>query len=346
MQIFSDNENLQYSGRIDFDNPKEPVFVYAASYVKMNFTGSTLKVRISNQKQYWTNYVGYILDGEQGKIALSDESGEKLYVIAENMKNEKHELMLFKRMDSCHIFTLHGFEVEEGATLFPVEEKPNRRIEVFGDSVSCGEVSEAVEYVGKEDPKHDGEYSNSWYSYSWMTARKLGAELHDTSQGGIALLDGTGWFLAPDYLGVESCYDKIEYNTAFGTVKQWDFKKYQPQVVIVAIGQNDNHPTDEMAIDYHSEKSRHWRKRYQDFIEKLMQLYPKSQVILTTTILCHDKSWDEAIEEVCEKINNPRVHHFLYKRNGCGTPGHIRIPEAEEMSEELSAYIESLGDIW
>ena len=201
---------------------------------------------------------------------------------------------------------------------------------MFGDSVSCGEVSEAVEYVGKEDPKHDGEYSNSWYSYSWMTARKLGAELHDTSQGGIALLDGTGWFLAPDYLGVESCYDKIEYNTAFGTVKQWDFRKYQPQVVIVAIGQNDNHPTDEMAIDYHSEKSKHWRKRYQDFIEKLMQLYPKSQVILTTTILCHDKSWDEAIEEVCEKINNPRVHHFLYKRNGCGTPGHIRIPEAGE----------------
>ena len=152
MQIFSDNENLQYSGRIDFDNPKEPVFVYAASYVKMNFTGSTLKVRISNQKQYWTNYVGYILDGEQGKITLSDEPGEKLYVIAENMKKEKHELMLFKRMDSCHIFTLHGFEVEEDATLFPVEEKPNRSIEVFGDSVSCGEVSEAVEYVGKEDP--------------------------------------------------------------------------------------------------------------------------------------------------------------------------------------------------
>lgn len=26
--------------------------------------------------------------------------------------------------------------------------------------------------------------------------------------------------------------------------------------------------------------------------------------------------------------------------------GHIRIPEAEEMAEELSAYINSLGDIW
>ena len=41
------------------------------------------------------------------------------------------------------------------------------------------------------------------------------------------------------------------------------------------------------------------------------------------------------------------MHHYMYKRNGAGTPGHLRIPEAEEMAEELTAYIESLGDgIW
>lgn len=34
-------------------------------------------------------------------------------------------------------------------------------------------------------------------------------------------------------------------------------------------------------------------------------------------------------------------------KNGSGTPGHIRIPEAEQMSDELAAYISSLGDeIW
>jgi len=50
---------------------------------------------------------------------------------------------------------------------------------------------------------------------------------------------------------------------------------------------------------------------------------------------------------VCGQIASERVHHFLYRRNGSGTPGHIRIPEAEEMSEELAFYIRSLGDeIW
>ena len=43
---------------------------------------------------------------------------------------------------------------------------PERRIKVYGDSVSAGEVSEAVDYTRKEDPEHNGEYSNSWYSYA------------------------------------------------------------------------------------------------------------------------------------------------------------------------------------
>ena len=71
------------------------------------------------------------------------------------------------------------------------------------------------------------------------------------------------------------------------------------------------------------------------------------QIILATTILCHDKSWDRSIDEVCTRIGSERVHHFLYTKNGSGTPGHIRIPEAEQMSDELAAYINSLGDaVW
>ena len=138
-------------------------------------------------------------------------------------------------MDSCHIVTLLGFELGSDAKVLTPAPLPSRKIEVFGDSVSCGEVSEAVDYAGKPDPEHDGEYSNSWYSYAWMTARNLHAQLHDTSQGGIALLDKTGWFMAPDYLGIESCYDKIEYQPELSEVKPWDFSRYTPDVVIFCI---------------------------------------------------------------------------------------------------------------
>lgn len=36
------------------------------------------------------------------------------------------------------------------------------------------------------------------------------------------------------------------------------------------------------------------------------------------------------------------ITQYLFQRNGAGTPGHLRICEAEEMAAELAAYLESL----
>ena len=345
MRVEADNPLLQYCGRIDFSEPKAPVMVYACTSIKMAFTGTSVKVFMDNSHCCYDNYMGYLIDGEMGKFLLSDEPGEKSYVIAEGLSDGTHELLLYKRQDAGHYVSFLGFDID-GDILEP-SARTERRMEFFGDSVSCGEVSEALDYVGKPDPPHNGEFSNSYYSYAWMTARKLGAEIHDTSQGGIALLSGTGYFAEPFYVGVEECYDKIQYNPLLGRTKYWDFSKYIPHVVVVAIGQNDSHPEDYMATDFQGKKAERWRAHYETLVRRLMSLYPKAQIILATTILGHDPLWDVAIDKVCTKINNKRVHHFLYKRNGVGTPGHVRIPEAEEMSDELTAYINSLGEeIW
>lgn len=346
MFIFADNPLLQYSGRIDFENKKKPVFVYPASFVRFRFTGKLLKIQVENKNMYWENYLGYILDGEQNKILLSDSKAQWFEIPIENDK-EEHEFLLFKRQDSCHVFTFYGLELEEGGQLLKADAMPERRIEVYGDSVSAGEVSEAIEFVGKPDPVHNGEYSNSWYSYAWMTARKLNAQIHNIAQGGIALLDATGWFYEPNYIGMEQVYDKIKYHPDLGKIENWDFLLYRPHVVIVAIGQNDSNPEDYMASDPEGEKTEKWKRHYKQFLLRLREIYPKAVIIPTTTILVHSPNWDEAIKAVCKELNDKNIHHFLYKRNGVGTPGHIRISEAEEMSEELSAFILSLGDeIW
>jgi hypothetical protein len=125
----------------------------------------------------------------------------------------------------------------------------------------------------------------------------------------------------------------------------WNFARYTPHVVVIAIGQNDANPENYMGND--EEKSKKWKDGYKKFIETLREKYPKAQFILTTTILCHSKEWDDAIDEVAKSFNDKKVQHFLYTNNGTGTPGHIRKPEAEVMSDELSAFINSLGEeIW
>lgn len=347
MRIDADDSRLTYSGRIDWDDAKAPVLVYAATYVSIRFRGTCVKAYMDNARNCYFNFMGIIVDGVESRVELQEDVHE--YVLCEGLSDTEHELMLFKRQDAAHYVTFRGFELEDTAEVLQAAALPQRRIEVYGDSVSCGEVCECLDYVGKSDPEgHEGIYSNSYYSYSWLTARKLNAELHDTSQGGIALFDKTGWFNGPDdFRGVESCYDKIQYNPFFGYTKPWDFSKWQPHVVVIAIGQNDANPVNIMADDYDGAAADKWRAHYRAWIEKLMELYPHAHIILTTTILMHDASWDRAIDQVCKEMNSDRVTHFLYSRNGAGTPGHIRIPEAEEMSDELSAYIKSLGDdIW
>lgn len=217
---------------------------------------------------------------------------------------------------------------------------------MYGDSVSAGEVSEAVGYTGKTDPEHNGEYSNSWYSYAWITARKLGAEIHDTAQGGIALLDGTGWFNAPDYVGMETAWNKVHYNPVFGPATEWNFAEYTPQLVFVAIGQNDNHPEDYMKENYDCGRALRWRSAYGVLLGKIREQYPEAWIVCITTLLEHDPAWDKSIDEVCWEMHDEKIRHFMFRRNGTGTPGHLRISEAEEMAEELTTYIESLDIKW
>ncbi len=347
------DERLLYSGRIDDEDPQRPVFIFPASSLTFWFYGKRAVLEVENHRVFWDNYVGAWVDGKEKKWKLKAEGRTEIVLLDEEWEGEegrkRHEVIFFKRQDCCHGFTLCSLQLSEGGYLLEGPLKPARRMEVYGDSVSAGEVSEAVDYVGKPDPEHEGEYSNSWYSYAWIAARKLGAELYDIAQGGIPLLNGTGW-VGPTYPGMEFMWDKLHYHPGLGKVKEWDFSRFQPHLVLIAVGQNDSHPVDVMKEDAHGERARFWKKKYRELAENIRGKYPKAVILLATTILEHHRNWDLAIDEVCEALRrdgDERVFHFLYSRNGCGTPGHIRIPEAEEMAEELVRFIEGLSvNVW
>lgn len=346
MIVALDRKELTYSGRIDIADPRRPEFIFPASSVKFCFFGKKAVLTVMSRCACWKNYAGAIVDGVQKKWLLQDGEETELILVEEETERV-HEILFFKRQDSCHEMVLCSLELSERSKLLDAPLKPERRMEVYGDSVSAGEVSEAVDYVGKPDPVHQGEYSNSWYSYAWMAARKLDAELHDISQGGIPLLNGNGWVEPPFYPGMEYMWDKLHYHPKFGEGTPWDFSRYTPHLVIVAIGQNDSNPDDYMKNAPNGVRAVYWKYQYKKLIHNIRKKYPKAVILLTTTILEHDKGWDEAIDEVCRELKDERVRHFLYRRNGTGTPGHARIPEAEEMASELAEYVEKLDiPVW
>ena len=347
MKILPNNSSLIYSGRIDVSDPFAIVWTYPGTFVRMKFKGTQLFIHVRNKHNYWNNYLGVAEGDAQTKLLLPEEGEATIEIPLQTTQDNIHEVTIFKRQDACHELTILGFEIncntDDECELLEASPLPPRRIEVYGDSVSAGEVSEAVDYVAKADPEHNGEYSNSWYSYAWIAARKLDAQLHDIAQGGVALLDNTGWYHEPDYIGMEQVWNKMRYNPDYGTVKEWDFSKYTPDIVIVAIGQNDSHPDDYMKTDYEGEKAKNWRIHYRQFLAKLRETYPDAWIICCTTLLQHDIGWDMSISQAVLDIADKKISHCVFQRNGKATPGHLRIPEAEEMAEELCHYIHSLN---
>ncbi|MCD8075865.1 MAG: electron transporter RnfD [Lachnospiraceae bacterium] len=350
------HDELLYCGRIDDTNPHEPVFVQPGSFVRIAFSGSSsLRAVVVNHRRWNDSRVGVLVDQEQRSIGIEKDDEPVTLLLAENLDKEtEHIVTFFKRMDQCHEYRFLGFLLEDGAKVGRLRPLPGKKIEFYGDSVTAGEVSEAVSFCGMPDPPSSGEYNNSYFSYAWATARRLHAQAHIVAHGGIAMMDGLGYMQLSDgsTVGMESCYDKVyfypeEGALPSGRMERWNFARFTPQVVVAAVGQNDAYPFDFMKEEEHGEQAIAWRAHYKAWIESLRRIYPDAWIVLMTTILEHHPSWDRSIGRVCAELNDPKIVHFLFEENGRGTPGHIRVPEAMNMALELGGFIESLSDrLW
>lgn len=346
--VNADARELNYSGRIDFANPLATVFIFPASSVTMVFTGSRLKVLLKNRRSYSSTYMGYVLDGVEKKVVLSNSEDVQEITLTEELNSAKqHEVTIFKRQDTRHEFIFYGFIVDKESEISMPRKKYRKCMEFYGESAACGKSLEAIDGIDAIDLKSTDEYSNAWNSYAMMTARNLKTEISIIAKEGIALLDNTGYSHMPQSIGMESIYDKLHFNYDTGEIVQWNFNKYIPQVVVIDIGQNDSIPENYMKKDANSYKSINWKDHYKEFVLNIRRRYKNAFIVLTTTIMKHDSSWDRAIGAVCDEINDKNIVHFLYSCNGFGGGFSNSRWCAEEMSLELSLFLKELGaEIW
>ena len=344
--ILPSDKNLRYMGRIDRANPDAPVFYWPGSLVQLRFTGDFLALEIENHSYDAGNgnglSLGYLLDdGKPQQIQLAPENDVTQTVQIPVSGTGAHRIKIWKRQDGPHYFTLRGILTAEDSVIAPLE-LPARKIEAFGDSVTAGSWVELTERVGNLDyPDYTAKYDNAWYSYAMQTARLLNAQIHLTAQGGIALLDGTGYY-ENGAVGMETAYGKLCYQPAAGSLTEWDFSQYLPDTVIFAIGQNDHHVGDQDNLIPDMAKRLHWLGSYCRVIGDLLEKYPEADIILTLTVLMHDDYWEKLLDTACAMLDSPRVHRFRFTRTGRATPGHPRIPEQCEMACELAEFIMGL----
>ncbi len=333
----ADNQNFNYDGRIDWQDPQAPALGFAGTSVEFKFTGTSLAIELSEDNWGRENYVDVYLDGNPQPITikLRREGGNPVvYDIVQGLENKVHNAVIYKRNDySTGEFNFHGAIVD--GQLLEANPDSQRTIEIYGDSITSG-IAVEFPQTGVQDPQgNTDEISNAYYSYGSILARDYDAEVSLVAQSGVSLVNGFGYWnnFWNNGTGGEAIYDKVK---PLHNAPTWDFNNYDADLVILAYGQNDS-----STVGNNLSKEQ-WKERYKQMLANIRAKHPDAYFIGMFPAMFHNRQWDsyitEAIAEYRTEYNDERVFSLIHQQL---TPGHPRISEQEVMADTLKDFIDS-----
>ncbi len=264
VEIVAGDSLVRMVGRFDRSEAAGPRCTWSASAVAVTFTGGSLSVKFNDSgKNFWQ----IVVDGASAGV-LELQAGEHVYPVASGLSPGPHTVELVKRTEFFGGVTqVQGFQLEAGAKLLPTPARPHR-IEVIGDSISCG--------YGNEAPRKEEHFmpatENGWLAYGAVAARKVDADYVCIAWSGKKLWPNNSIL---DY------YDRVLPDAA---AAKWDFSAWTPDVVVINLGTND------FGGKGNPEEAG-WVAAYVEFIKQIHARYPKAPVYCAVGTMMSD--WPE-----------------------------------------------------
>lgn len=265
--------NIQYSGRIDFTDPKSPTFWFPGISIKANFQGSAVDVVIQDNASggaQTTNYYNVFIDNTLYKV-LQVNSTDTLYRIARNLSDANHKIEIFKRTEAqVGSSTFRGLRLQINKTLVAPSAQLTRKIEFIGDSYTCGYGNE-VSIPANPNTGFHSVNENNYNAWGAIVARDLNAEYHCTAFSGRGLYRNNNGATSGT---LPSIYTTINPSNSSST---WNTSDYIPDVVVIHLGTNDFAP--EQTTTPNMVDSTTFVDTYINFITTLRGYYPSAKII-------------------------------------------------------------------
>lgn len=325
----ADHPFIQYTGRIDFNDPLLPRFWQPGVYITVRFAGPHCEIILNDEVRWGKNYnyLQVTLDGRTWRLQTSGKR-DTIRVKADDADRDRiHTLIICKNTEgNTGYLELAGIRCSE---LMRPPTPPMRKIEFIGNSITCGTGSDVAEIPCGKGEWHD--QHNAWLSYGPLAARTVNAQYHLSSVSGIGLMHSCCGMnvLMPQV------FDKIDmYNDTI----RWDFKHYEPDVVTVCLGQNDGIQEKSLFIE-----------KYISFIRQLRKVYPGATIVCTTSPMADAalrsfmKPVLSEIVSLTRKSGDSSVYaYFFSKQYNRGCDGHPDLAEHALIAGELSAFIKQV----
>ena len=327
--IAPSDDKIQYTGRIDFSNPNAPVLYWPGTYLKAKFQGTSLIIKLDDETG--ENYYNVFLDGDlDHPVILDCKSGVHDYAVAQDLVDGEHDVWLFRRTEGFSgSTTFLGFVLDANKQLVQRPAKPERKIEFYGDSITCGMGNECADEAEDEDNSK----RNNFLAYGAITARNLNAEYSCIAKSGIGIM--ISWFdmTMPEY------YDRLDPSDQ---TSRWDFSRWTPDVVVINLFQNDSWLIERLdPVPEGSEIV----DAYVDFLKRIRNHYPKAHIfcVLGSMDATRDGSpWPDYVESAVDRFgrqnNDQKIYTTFFEYDGFDK--HPRVRHHQKMALELTSFIE------
>jgi hypothetical protein len=325
----ADHANIQYTGRIVFDDALAPEFGWAGCYLIANFEGTSIGIKYTDTGD---NDMEIILDDSDYR-ELDCLSGTHTYTVS-GLSDTVHKIQLFKKTEMVEgNFVFKGFELDDDKGLLPPPARPRRRIEFYGDSITSGFSVDCTCNI--DAPEH----KNNYLAYGAVTARNLNAEYHCISRSGIPLV--RAWWSENDM--PNTYYYRHDFNDGGSN---WNFSRWVPHIVVVNLGQNDYWHTGVPEVTQAEAQ-----QAYIDFGLALRGHYPDAHIIFalgSMDAVDTGSPWPGYQQNAVNQLNtvhgDAKVYHLVFPYSGGPHP--IASKQAV-MATQLTEFINtSIPDPW
>ena len=325
----------------------EPLTLFwTASGFEVNVKASELWVEIEADFEEQEPWFSILINGAPIARQMAVKGRSEICLFRNRNPEEIKHIKFVKDSQAMHCdekccLQIHKFYTD--GEFYPVKE-PSLKLEFIGDSLTSGEGI----WGALNETDWTPMFFSGVYNYASITAQMLDADLHICSQSGWGLFaswDGNVEHILPPQ------YEKIcgvlkgEKNQSLGALKDYDFRKWQPDAVIINLGTNDQSA---FGMENFSHDISEFEAAAVAFLEKIRRMNPKAVIVWGYGMIgdMMKEPIIHAIETYKRKSKDKQIYYFQFTEMTPDMRGCREHPNADYhrlAAKELGTFLLSRG---
>jgi Carbohydrate esterase 2 N-terminal/GDSL-like Lipase/Acylhydrolase family len=332
-------KDLHPYGRFSQNGNGNLELISSAVHFGFHFTGTDCSLFATLSNPIVHNYLQYVVDGIYVKRIRISGSNSHPYVIT-GLGKGVHTIWIYKATEASTGPVY--IQMITGADIRAVSVADLPLIEFIGNSITCGAAADPSEIPCGYGEYHD--QHNAYYAYGPRVARALNMNFILSSVSGIGIY--RNWnSLSPT---MPQVYEKTDFQE--NSLKKWDFKRYAPRIVSIALGTNDYSNGDGIKPRLPFDSSV-FVDTYIQFVALVKSKYPKARIALLSSPMING-SKRETLQHCLMAVkmktdqkypSDKKLALFFFEpmqARGCG--GHPNVEDHAILATELEPFFKSL----